>query len=109
MIKRCGRTCTLNVIAVVRKDATKRRTQISENAIKEIKSKTEKENIKVDTLLVKGKPHEAIHKSIVEYAKKKKADIIVMGSHGRTGLQRLLMGSVTERVVGHSDCAVLVV
>jgi nucleotide-binding universal stress UspA family protein len=32
-----------------------------------------------------------------------------MGSHGRTGLKRLLMGSVTERVIGHTDRAVLVV
>lgn len=46
---------------------------------------------------------------IVEVAKKKKADIIVMGSHGRTGLTRLLMGSVTSRVIGHAPCSVLVV
>jgi len=32
-----------------------------------------------------------------------------MGSHGRTGLKRLLMGSVTEKVIGHSPCPVLVV
>jgi universal stress protein A len=42
-------------------------------------------------------------------AKKRKADIIVMGSHGRTGLTRLLMGSVTSRVIGHAPCSVLVV
>jgi nucleotide-binding universal stress UspA family protein len=49
------------------------------------------------------------YEMIVETAKKKKADIIVMGSHGRTGLTRLLMGSVTSRVIGHAPCAVLVV
>ena len=32
-----------------------------------------------------------------------------MGSHGRTGLKRLLMGSVTERVIGQAPCPVLVV
>jgi nucleotide-binding universal stress UspA family protein len=63
----------------------------------------------VDTLLVKGKPHESIHECIVEYSKEKDADIIVVGSHGRTGIKRLLMGSVAERVIGHAKCAVLVV
>ena len=49
------------------------------------------------------------YEMIVGVAKKKKADIIVMGSHGRTGLTRLLMGSVTSRVIGHAPCSVLVV
>lgn len=49
------------------------------------------------------------YEMIVDVAKKKKADIIVMGSHGRTGLTRLLMGSVTSRVIGHAPCSVLVV
>jgi nucleotide-binding universal stress UspA family protein len=46
---------------------------------------------------------------IVEQAIKAEVDLIVMGSHGRTGLQKLLMGSVTERVIGHTPCPVLVV
>ena len=49
------------------------------------------------------------YEMIVEIARKKKADIIVMGSHGRTGLTRLLMGSVTSRVIGHAPCSVIVV
>jgi universal stress protein A len=49
------------------------------------------------------------YEMIVDIAKKKKADVIVMGSHGRTGLTRLLMGSVTSRVIGHAPCSVLVV
>jgi universal stress protein A len=36
-------------------------------------------------------------------------DLIVMGTHGRTGLPRMLLGSVTEQVVRHAPCAVLVV
>lgn len=46
---------------------------------------------------------------IVEAARRERADLIVIGSHGRTGLKRLLMGSVTERVLGFSPCPVLVV
>ena len=48
-------------------------------------------------------------KSIVELAEEHKADTIIMGSHGRTGLKRLLMGSVTEKVIGHAPCPVLVI
>jgi len=46
---------------------------------------------------------------IVDLAKKEKADLIIMGSHGRTGLSRLLLGSVAAHVVTHAPCSVLVV
>jgi nucleotide-binding universal stress UspA family protein len=46
---------------------------------------------------------------IVRLAQEQGAGVIAMGSHGRTGLARLLMGSVTEKVIGHAACAVLVV
>lgn len=49
------------------------------------------------------------HRIIVESAQEWGAGLIVMGSHGRTGLRRLLMGSVTERVVSQAPCPVLVV
>lgn len=45
---------------------------------------------------------------ILETAEQDKANTIVMASHGRTGLARLLMGSVTEQVIGFSECPVLV-
>ncbi len=47
--------------------------------------------------------------AIVTLAKEQQADVIVVGSHGRTGLKRLLMGSVTEKVIGAATCPVLVV
>ncbi len=47
--------------------------------------------------------------SIVEYAKEHEIDIIVMGTHGRTGLSRLLMGSVAEAVVRGAECPVITV
>jgi nucleotide-binding universal stress UspA family protein len=46
---------------------------------------------------------------IVQQAIKNEVDLIIVGSHGRTGLMKLLMGSVTERVIGQSPCPVLVV
>ncbi len=47
--------------------------------------------------------------AIVEVAQSVSADLIVMGSHGRGGLDRLLMGSNSERVIGRAECPVLVV
>ena len=49
------------------------------------------------------------HSVIVEAAAKSKADLIVMGSEGRTGVNRFLVGSVAEKVVRHAPCPVLVV
>lgn len=46
---------------------------------------------------------------IARQAKKLKASMIIMGSHGRTGLQRLLLGSVAERTVRLAGCPVLIV
>jgi len=46
---------------------------------------------------------------IVQAAIKNEVDLIIMGSYGRTGLKKLLMGSTTEKVIGHTPCPVLVV
>lgn len=45
---------------------------------------------------------------IAEYAQSVKADLVVIPSHGRHGVQRLLLGSVAERVLRHVECPVLV-
>lgn len=46
---------------------------------------------------------------IVQQVIKREVDLIIVGSYGRTGLKKLLMGSVTERVIGQSPCPILVV
>ena len=51
--------------------------------------------------------HGVPHESILEYADEHDVDMVAMGTHGRTGLQRVLIGSVTERVVRTSDIPVL--
>ncbi|MCI0681882.1 MAG: universal stress protein [Gemmataceae bacterium] len=46
---------------------------------------------------------------ILRVARETKCGLIVMGTHGRTGLRRLLMGSVAEQIVRHAPCLVLTV
>lgn len=48
-------------------------------------------------------------REIVNAARELKADLMVVGTHGRSGLDRMLMGSVTEKVVRHAPCTVVVV
>jgi len=47
--------------------------------------------------------------NIVDMAAREKVDMIVMSTHGRTGLSHMMLGSVTEKVVGHASCPVLVI
>lgn len=68
--------------------------------------KVEKANIPCETIVhMGGKPHEFI----VQEAKEKSIDLIAMGTHGRSGLKRILMGSVAQNVIGHAPCPVIVV
>jgi len=78
--------------------------RVGEKNVNDLLAAAKQEGVRVEGLIIEGRPYEAI----VENAREKDVDLIVMGSHGRTGLERLLMGSVTERVVGHADCSVLI-
>ncbi len=74
--------------------------------IDKAKKKIDEANIPCETIVhMGGKPHEFI----VREAKEKAVDLIVMGTHGRTGIKRILMGSVAQSVIGHAPCPVLVV
>jgi nucleotide-binding universal stress UspA family protein len=93
---------SLIVLSVAKKDENLPVAEASVGMVKEI---AEKEGIKFEVLTLIGKPHEVI----VYTAEKKNVGLIIIGSHGRSGIERLLMGSVTERVIGHAGCPVLVV
>jgi nucleotide-binding universal stress UspA family protein len=61
--------------------------------------------LSVETAIREGDPRTAI----VDAADEWQADLIVVGSHGRTGIKRLVMGSVAQAVVAHAHCSVEVV
>ena len=60
---------------------------------------------KVETFVLSGRPANII----TEFAVKNKVDLIVVGSQGKSGLERLFLGSVAENVLRLADCMVLVV
>ena len=70
------------------------------------KEKVEKADMSCETIVhMGGQPHEFI----VQEAKERDIDLILMGTHGRSGIKRVLLGSVAQNVIGHSPCPVMVV
>ncbi len=55
------------------------------------------------------KPSKDVSQGIIEYAETHNVNLIVMSTHGRTGMGRLLLGSVAERVIRQSPCPVMVI
>ena len=72
------------------------------DAVEFVRGEGEKHGVKVDTLVLDGSPVKTIVENSGEY------DLIVMGTLGRTGMSKLLMGSVAEKVVRHSKCPVMI-
>jgi universal stress protein A len=77
--------------------------KLGREQLAKLAAKMEKKGVSFRTLLQEGTPYERIAAT----AKRIKADLIVMATHGRTGLSHLLMGSVAEKVVRLAPCPVL--
>jgi nucleotide-binding universal stress UspA family protein len=73
--------------------------------LRDVANTVQQTGIPVETFVREGEPF----KVIIDLAKQLHADAIIMGSHGKTGLRRIFMGSVTSRVIGHTPCPVMVV
>lgn len=79
--------------------------EVAHKLFDEIEADLSEEGVSVDREIEVGKPT----RTIVEYAEEEAVDQIVMGSHGRTGLSRLILGSVAENVVRRAHCPVTIV
>lgn len=95
----------VTVVSVVTSSHSKARRQEAEQAVAADVVRLGGLGVKADGKVVEGRPDEAI----VKVAEEVGADLIVMGSHGRTGMVKVLLGSITERVIGQAVCPVLVV
>ena len=73
--------------------------------VTEVEEKLRAAGMVTETRTPTGDPREALLRLVED----ERVDLIVMGSHGRTGLAKLLLGSVSSHVVTHARCSVLVV
>ena len=77
----------------------------AKSLVEKAANKVRAAGLPVLTDLVEGDPKS----QIIDIANEWKADMIVMGSHGRTGVGRFLMGSVSQDVVRHAHCSVEII
>lgn len=77
----------------------------AQQAVDYVKGSGEKKGINVESIVLEGHPAD----ELIRYAEENGMDIIVMGTLGRTGIERLLLGSVAGNVVRHSKVPVMVV
>lgn len=95
----------VSVISVTAPSHGSERRAEAEQAVQRIVKHMKSEGISAEGMVPHGRPAELV----VNVANEKNADLIITGSHGRTGLGRVLLGSTTERILNLTSCAVLVV
>ena len=70
-----------------------------------LEEKLKKDSIPVKTVLIRGRAAEVI----LDYTNKNKVDLIVMSTHGRSGVTRWVLGSIADRVLTHTSVPILLV
>jgi universal stress protein E len=95
----------VTVISVVRESFTAQRAAEADEAAARVRARLRERGLDADAVVLRGDPAERI----VATAAARGADLIVMGTHGRTGWQRVLIGSVTEAVLNATALPVLAV
>lgn len=78
----------------------------AKNQLKQLKQQADYQGINTDVDILRASD---IVEKITEYAKQKKIDLIMMGTHGRTGFEKLLFGSKSEETLHNVDCPVMIV
>ncbi len=77
----------------------------AQEIVDRVKQHAREMHLPAEAIAVVGRPFE----KILETASEMSVDIVVMGTHGRTGFEKIFLGSVAERVVGLAPCSVLIV
>lgn len=80
------------------------RNYLNQNLVT-VKTKFSELGVEIDTRLIEG---QSVHREIIKAAEDMHADLVVMGSHGRTGLKKLFLGSVAQNVLTEIHLPVLI-
>lgn len=93
----------------VLEEVYKKEKQKMQNALNKIKDKANKLNLnsKIDLVMVPRTTNPSI--ALIDYSEKNKVDLIIVGTRGRTGFKKILLGSVASGVVTYAHCPVLVI
>jgi len=86
-------------------DVVEKMVDKAKTGLNAVMDKAKKEGVDTEVFVREGEPYQII----VNLAKELNVDTIVMGSHRRSGIKRIFMGSVTSMVIGHAPCPVMVV
>jgi nucleotide-binding universal stress UspA family protein len=93
------------VVSAVLDSFSDSRLREADAAVAHAKDVLAQAGVTAQTMIVRARPDDAI----IGTAQQTEAELIVTGTHGRTGLGRFILGSVTERVISGAQCAVLAV
>ena len=91
--------------AASQQDILESQERRAEKLLEDVRERGESEGMTIETDTIIGD----VSRSIIEYIEEHDIDHVVLGSHGREGLSRLVLGSVAERVLRRADAAVTVV
>lgn len=95
-----GSTSTLEKF--IRKQA-----EIAQKWTEAVKAEAARTDVKFESKVIKTRTN--VPEEIIKYAKDKRSDLIVLGTRGRTGFKKALLGSVASAVITHASCPVMVV
>ena len=96
-----GEALSTSSLAMVLEEEEKRHAEIVKRALTELRS----HGLLAEGRTIRGNAETAL----VDAARDEGVGSIIVGSHGRTGLKKLFLGSVASHVMGHAPCAVIVV
>jgi nucleotide-binding universal stress UspA family protein len=91
--------------AVELEEAEQERVKSCQDLVSRAEQVLKDTGLRTEARVLRGDPREALE----EAARTDHVDLVVVGSHGRTGIAKLIMGSVASHVVAHAPCSVLVV